>query len=343
MPLPKENIKIAVIHQNEINTNSYYDIAHYEGTLEMQQNIGLTDKQIIRKVNIYDRDPGIVEGVMRDCIYEGVNIIIATTYGYMDVCEKLAEEFPLVIFIHFTGYKYNNKNFANYSTRLYQARYLSGIAAGLQTQTGRIGFVAAMGKNNSEVTSGINAFAIGVQEVNPEARVYVMVTHNWYDPMGEAYAANVLIDAGCDVIAAHSNTSNPQIAAEHAGVWSIGNNVDMSDLAPDSVITSVTPRWGVFYTKLIESIINGTFKPYSYFYGFAEGTVDISPLNERLSVPGMKDAVESARQRIREGYNIFDGVLETNDGEFEGESGKSFSDVIILGGINWYYRNVMEL
>ena len=343
IPIAKEKIKIAVIYPNNINMNSYYDNAHNEGILEMQQKIGLEDSQIVRKENVFDGDSGVVEGVMRDCIAEGANIIFSTTFGYMDVCEKLAAEFPLVIFIQTLGTKHNNYNFANISTKLYQARYLSGIVAGLRTRTRKIGYVAALGKDSSEVTSGINAFAIGVEEVNPEARIYVKVTYSWFDAMGETDAANALIAAGCDVIAAHCNTAQPQTTAEKAGVWSIGFNTDMSTIAPDSVISSVVPNWGIIYTRLVESIINGSFKPAAYFLGLTEGAIDITPLKRELAPPGASEAVFAARQRILSGgFNVFDGVLETNDGRILGEAGKTLPDDVILGGIDWYYRTVLE-
>jgi basic membrane protein A len=261
----------------------------------------------------------------------------------MDTCEKLAVEFPQVIFIHATGYKYNSRNFANFMVRLYQARYLSGIAAGLQMKTGKIGYVAALGKGNSEVTRGINAFAIGVEEVNPEAKIYVQVTYSWYDPMGETNAANELAARGCDVIAAHSNTAMAQRAAQKAGVWAIGFNSDMSVYAPDAVITSVVPHWGPLYTQLVESIIRGTYKPAPHFYGLAEGVVDITPIS-RIANPEIEAAVEAARQRIKTGkFNVFDGVLETNEGGSVGEAGKTLSDDALMLKINWYYRNVIEL
>ena len=342
IPVPKEKIKIAIIHFNEIS-NSLYDYAHYIGTVEMQNKIGLADNQIIRKVNVFDNDLVLMEGVMRDCIHEGANIIIAVTFRYMDICEKLAKEFPQIIFVQTMGYKYNKHNFVNYSTRLYQARYLSGIVAGMKTKTGKIGYVAAMGKENSEVTGGINAFAIGVEEVNPEARIYVRVTHSWYDPMGETESANSLIAAGCDIIAAHCDSAMVQIAAQKAGVWSIGFNKEMSADAPDSVITSVIPYWKNVYTPFLESVINGTFRPASYFYGLEEKVVDITPLNEKLAAPETQAAVDSARQRIREGFNVFDGILEANNGTLFGEEGKTLSDAIILGGIDWYYQNVIVI
>ena len=343
MPMPKEKIKIAFIHLNEINRNSFYENAHYQGSLEMQQYIGLEDKQIVRKVNVFDGDPGVVEGIMRDCIAEGCNIIIATSFGFMGVCEKLAVEFPSVVFVQSMGNRRNSRNFTYYSARLYHASYLAGIAAGLRTETGNIGYVAAMGKENSEVSAGINAFAIGVEEVNPGAKVYVHVTYSWYDPMGEADATSALIAAGCDVIAAHCDTATPQTEAHKAGVWAIGFNWDMGDVAPDTVITSVVPHWGNIYIQLLESLINGTFRPAPYYYGLAEGAVDITPPDKKLAAPGTEEAVEAARRRIIDGgFNVFDGKLESNSGTYTGESGKTLPDETILGGIDWYYRNVIE-
>ena len=344
LPFPRENITIGVIHPNEIDSDSLFDLAQYHGTLEMQRNLGLSDSQIIRKTNIFTGDPIAAEGAIRDCIAEGANIIIAMSWGYMDTCEKLAEEFPNVVFAHATGIKYNNRNFTNYSIRLYQGRYLSGIVAGLRTQTNKIGFVAARGKDNSEVTGAVNAFAMGVALVNPNAEVYVIVTHSWYDPMGETNAANNLIAMGCDVITGHANTPSAQIAAQRAGVWAIGYNADMSTEAPDAVICSVVLNWDIPYSSFVQSIINGTFIPGTNFYGLSEGAINLTPLNELLSPQGAEEAVHASRYRIlNEGFNIFDGVLETNEGTTVGTPNTTLTDDQILNSINWYYRNVIEL
>jgi len=342
-PFPRERLVIGIIHPNEIISDSLYDQAHYYGTLEMQRIIGLEDHQIIRKTNIFSGDPAATEGAIRDCIIEGANVIIAMSFGYMDVCEKLAQEFPSVIFAHATGIKYNNSNFTNYSIRLYQGRYLAGIVAGLTTQSNRIGFVAARGRDSSEVTSGVNGFALGVASVNPDAEIYVIVTHSFYDPMGEANAANTLISLGCDIITAHANTPAAQIAAQNAGVMAIGYNADMSNEAPDAVITSVILNWDVFYINFIQGIIDGSFVPQTNFHGLAEGAIDITPLNMRLASPDAEAAVLLARQRLfNDDLNIFNGIIETNDGRTIGEAGRTLSDSNILYGMDWYYRNVIE-
>ncbi|MCL2094235.1 MAG: BMP family ABC transporter substrate-binding protein [Treponema sp.] len=343
-PFPRERVVIGVIHPNEIHSDSLFDQAQFQGTLVMQERLGLEDHQIIRKTNVFTQDQAATEGALRDCIAEGANLIIAMSFEYMDVIERLAREFPSVVFAHATGNRFNERNFANYSIRLYQGRYLAGILAGLRTETNLIGYVAARGRDNSEVTGGINAFAMGAASVNPDARVLVSVTHSWYDPMGETTAANALIAAGCDVITSHANTPSAQIAASRAGVWAIGYNADMKDAAPDAVIASVVLYWGALYTQFVQSVIEGTFVPQTHYFGLHEGAIDLTELNPLLAPPGAEEAIGEARQRIRQGgFNVFDGVMETNEGGTVGNPGGTLSDREILREMNWYYRNVEQL
>jgi phosphodiesterase/alkaline phosphatase D-like protein len=84
--------------------------------------------------------------------------------------------------MHCSGFKMAD-NMGNYFGRMYQARYLSGMVAGGMTKSKTIGYVAAF--PIPEVIRGINAFALGVQAVNPEAVVRVVWTKTWYDPATE--------------------------------------------------------------------------------------------------------------------------------------------------------------
>ena len=258
-PVAKEDLKVGVIHIGDPADGSGYSYAHDLGIVEMQKELGLEDNQIIRKNNIPDADPTKTEQAMRECIEEGCQVIYATSFNYMDTCEALAEEYPDVIFSHGTGYKSNDTNFNNYFGRIYQARYLSGIVAGMKTETNKIGYVAAMGSENSEVTGGADAFAIGVAEVNPDAQVYVKVTNSWLSPTEETNAAKALIAEGCDVIGQHCDTPNPQTEAEAAGVWGVGYNSDMEKDAPGATLTSVIWNWGKYYTEATKKVIDGTW------------------------------------------------------------------------------------
>ncbi len=339
--IAKENIKVAVIHIGNPADGSGYTYAHDQGIVGMQKALNLSDNQIIRKNNVNDTDPTATETAILEAIEEGANIVFGTSWGYMDTMEALAEEYPEVIFSHGSGYKSNGSNFNNYFGRIYQARYLSGIAAGLKTEKNLIGYVAAMGQENSEVTGGIDAFAMGVYSVNPDAKVYVKVTNSWYSPEEETNAAKALLAEGCDVIAQHCDTPNPQLEAEKAGAFGIGYNSDMSKDAPKATITSAVWNWAAYYTWAVENAINGTWTGENYFGGMKDGLIAISPLNESIAAEGTKEAIAKAEKEIMDGsFNIFDGVIETNDGKTVGEEGKTLDDGTITGGINWYFKTV---
>lgn len=329
----KDEIKIGVIHISDPAEGSGYTFTHDQGIIGMQKEIGLRDDQIIRKINVNDSDATAIETAILECIEDGCQVIFATSWGYMDTCEALAAEYPNVIFSHGTGYKSNGTNFNNYFGRIYQARYLSGIAAGLKTKTNKIGYVAAWGTDNGEVTSGCDAFAMGAYSVNPDCQVFVKTTNSWFDPEGEKQAALALINEGCDVIGQHCDTPNPQLAAEENNVWGIGYNSNMAKDAPKAVITSAIWNWSTYYTWAVNNVIAGTWTGENYYGGLAEGFVGITELSE-LAAEGTAEKIEEARKKIISGeWDVFDGEIEGNDGAKH--TSKHYSDV------NWYFKNIV--
>lgn len=338
--ISKDDIKVGVIHLSDPSEGSGYTYTHDLGIQGMQQNLGLSDEQIVRKLNVADSDADATREAIKECIDEGCNIIFTTSWGYMETTAEMAEEYPDIYFSHGTGYLSNGKNFNNYFGRIYQARYLSGIVAGMNTTTNKIGYVAAMGSDNSEVTGGIDAFALGIYSVNPDAQVYVKVTDSWYDPDAEKAAAEQLLDMGCDVITQHCDTSYPQTLAQERGVYGIGYNSDMSKEAPDACLCSVIWNWSAYYTSAVQSIIDGTWDGSNYYGGMNENLVGITELAD-FCADGTADKVKDAKRQILSGeIGVFDGVIETNEGTTVGEEGKTLDDATITGAINWYFKTV---
>lgn len=336
----KDSIKVGVIHLSDPAEGSGYTYTHDIGIMGMQQNLGLSDSQIIRKINVNDSDKEATRKAIKECIDEGCNIIFSTSWGYMETTAQMAEEYPDVYFSHGTGYMSNGKNFNNYFGRIYQPRYLSGIVAGMNTKTNKIGYVAAMGSENSEVTGGIDAFALGVYSVNPSAQIYVKVTNSWYDPAAEKAAASTLLDMNCDVITQHCDTTYPQLLAQQKKVYSIGYNSDMSKDAPDACLCSVIWNWSAYYTAAVQSVIDGTWDGSNYYGGMNENLVGITQLAD-FCKSGTQQKVDEAKKDIISGkLGIFDGVIETNTGTTVGESGKTLKDSDITGNINWYFKTV---
>ena len=338
--ISKEDVKVGVLYITDPAEGSGYSYTHDLGILGMQSNLGLTDEQIERKV-IEEGDKEKIKSVMEECITDGCNIIFTTSFGYMEATAELAEKYPQVYFSHGTGYMSNGSNFTNYFGRIYQARYLSGIVAGMNTKSNKIGYVAAMDTSNSEVTGGIDAFAIGVASVNPDAKIYVAVTNSWYDPEKEEAASRKLLDMGCDVMTQHCDTPFPMTLAQEYGVYGIGYNSDMSKEVPEACLCSVIWNWSAYYTAAVEDVIEGTWTGENYYGGMAEGLVEITDLAS-FCAEGTQEKVTQAKEAILSGSNnVFDGEMKTNTGETVGKAGSTLDDATITGSIDWYYENVV--
>ena len=332
----KEDLKVGVVHITVPAEGTGYTYTHDLGIQGMQKNLGLDDSQIIRKNNVDDTDATKIRTALEECVEEGCQIVFATSWGYMDYVEEIAEEYPDVLFAHGTGYKSNGKNFINYFGKINQARYLSGIAAGMKTTSNKIGYVAAQNNENGEVTSGIDAFAMGVESVNPDAKVYVKVTGSWFDPEGEGQAAKSLIDMGCDVIAQHCDTANPATEAEKAGVFAVGYNSDMAQKAPGATLTSVMWDWSVFYTEAVQKVIDGTWDGQNYFGSMQDGLVTLAPCSD-LCAEGTAEKIKEVQDKIISGeWDIFDGTTEYEDNQGQTHTLKAED----YGTCNWYYKNV---
>lgn len=338
--ISKEDIKVGVLYISDPSEGSGYSYTHDLGILGMQSNLGLSDDQIERKI-VDDADAEATKAAIEECITDGCNVIFTTSWGYMETTAEMAEEYPDVYFSHGTGYMSNGKNFNNYFGRIYQPRYLSGIVAGMNTKSNKIGYVAAMDTSSSEVTGGIDAFAIGVASVNPDAKIYVVVTNSWYDPEKEEAASRKLLDMGCDVMAQHCDTPFPLTLAQEYGVYGIGYNSDMSKEVPETCLCSVIWNWSAYYTATVGDIIEGTWDGENYYGGMAEGLVEITDVAS-FCAEGTREKVSEASEAILNGNNnVFDGELKTNTGEIIGSANTTLDDATITGSIDWYYENVV--
>lgn len=327
----KEKVKVGFLYIGPIGDGGW-TYAHNEGRKMLEKKTGV---ETIYKENVAEA-PGCMK-VMEDMISQGCNVIFATSFGYMDYMLQVAKKYPKVKFLHCSGYK-KATNMGNYFGRIYQARYLSGIVAGMKTKKNSIGYVAAF--EIPEVIRGINAFALGVQSVNPKAKVKVKWTHTWYDPAKEKEAAKALLDEGVDVVAQHQDTAGPQQAAEERGVWSIGYNTDMYSKAPKAYMTAPVWNWGPFYVDQVKQIKAGDWKAEAYWGGLKDGIVKLAPLTKNAP-EGAKAKVEAARKKIIAGeLKVFSGELKDQSGKVRVEKGKTMSDKEMLN-MKWFVEGVV--
>jgi basic membrane protein A len=251
------------------------------------------------------------ERVIRDFAQKGYDLIFTTSFGFMDPTLTVAKEFPDTKFVHISGYK-TNDNMSTVFGGIEEARYLSGLVAGKVTKSNVLGYVAAF--PIPEVVRGINAFAQGAREVNPDTEVRVVWTQTWFDPVKEKEAAEALLDQGADIIAQHQDTTEPQKAAKDRGALSIGYDSDMAQFVGDTVLTSPIWNWGPKYVEIVKSVQDGTFKSEQFYGHMKDGTFDLAPLSPRVP-DDVKQLVEQRKQELIDGtFNVFCGPLNAADG-----------------------------
>ena len=266
-------------------------------------------------------ETGEVETVERDFVAEGYDMVFATAFGYQPFTQKVAKDNPDVYFFGITPTVAPAENIQNFYGRLWDGRYLTGLVAGSMTKSNVIGFVAA--QPIPTVIAGINAFTIGVREVNPDATVKVVWTLSWFDPPKEKQAAVSLVNQGADVVAQHQDTPSAVQGAASKGAWAIGSESDMTAAAPDKYLTGTIWNWCNYYKQAVEQVRNGNFDAGEVYGGLEDGTVSLAPIND--AVPGnVAQRVKQARQAIIDGeLDYWQGPLKDNQGDVvvpEGET-----------------------
>ncbi|NLG10474.1 MAG: BMP family ABC transporter substrate-binding protein [Coriobacteriaceae bacterium] len=341
--ITKETVKVGFVHISD-PSDMGYTYNHDVGTKEMQQALGLSDSQIINKFNV--PEGAECDTALRELVDAGCNIIFATSFGFEDYVLEVAKEYPDVQFCHATGYKAASSelpNMHNYFASIYEARYLAGIAAGLKTETNKLGYVAAF--PFAEVISGYTAFYLGAKSVNPDVTMQIMYTNSWNDPTVESQVAKALIEKGCDVISQHSDSTAPATTAEDNGVWQVGYNNDMISAAPKASLISARIDWGIYVTEAVQSVLDGKEIPTDWCKGLADDAVFLSPLNTAIAAPGTQEAIDKAAKAIKSGeLKVFAGPLTGEGFDFDGKpvsitvaAGDHFPEQEAASAPSWNY------
>ena len=318
------DIKVGVIYIGDENEG--YTAAHMAGIDQMMSNLGLSEDQVVEKTLIPEDESAYDAAV--DLADQGCNIIFGTSFGHESYLLQAAAEYPEVQFCHATGYQAASSglsNMHNYFDSIYEARYVSGVVAGMKLNemiadgtitedTAKIGYVGAF--PYAEVISGFTSFYLGAKSQCPSATMEVQYTNSWADMSGEAEVAAKLIDDGCVLISQHADTTGAPTACETAGVPCVGYNIDMTSVAPNEALTSASMDWGVYYTYAVQCMLDGTAIDTDWCKGFSEGADKITPLNEKVVAEGTDEKVKEVEDALADGsLHVFDTSTFTVDGK----------------------------
>ena len=315
----RETLTVGFIYDNDESTPYTYNFSLAKDALERRYGDRVT---ILTCSNVLDDK---MEDPLRDLVTKGCNVIFFN--GYSELVVKLAPEYPEVEFCQTSYMDMTDKqvppNYHTFKGEAYQARYVSGIAAGMKiaqmieegvikSDEAVVGFVAAF--PTSEVISGYTAFLLGVRSVVPQAVMRVRYTETWSSYAQEKSAAQALIDEGCVVISQHTDTIGPAVACEETEgertVYHVGYNQSMSEVAPGTSLIASRICWEPYVTaavdavmarKSIEKVVSGRVHGTDVSAGFEKGWVEMVDINQQVAAPGTQKAMDAAIEQFKRG------------------------------------------
>jgi basic membrane lipoprotein Med (substrate-binding protein (PBP1-ABC) superfamily) len=241
--------------------------------------------------------------------------------------------------MHPAGFKLAD-NLGTYWGNNFEAMYLAGIAAGKATTSNQLGFVTAFPIPN--ILASVNAFQLGAHSVNPDVTTTLVLNNAWVDPAKEAAAVNALADAGIDVVTSIVDSPVTIVkTAEERGIKSIGfHSGAVAQFAPEGWLTGVDYTWGPLFTRVVQSIQDGTWKSEHIRGGIESDFVGLAPYGPSVS-DETKQLIEEAKTQLISGeLNIFQGPIADNTGTVripEGEAG----GIELLDTTDWLVEGVI--
>ena len=317
-----------------------YTKAHMDGIKEAASSLGIAESQIIWKYKVEETSACL--DAATDLVGQGCSLVISNSYGHQTFMVQAAEQFPDVTFVSMTGdfaAICGVPNMKNGFTKIYEARYVAGVVAGMKLQelisngtispestpehfdengNAKIGYVGAY--NYAEVVSGYTAFFLGVQSIVPNVVMEVNYTNSWFDIDKEGAAAEALVAKGCVIIGQHADSTGAPAAVQKlqdAGTvcYSIGYNIDMLPTAPTAALTSATNVWSVFYKELFEAALNGEEIAPDWAKGYDDGAVAVTEFGPSCAA-GTAEKVAEVEAALRDGsLKVFDTATFTVNGE----------------------------
>lgn len=171
---------------------------------------------------------------MREYAEGGAQLIWGESYAVENDARAVAADYPKTAFLMGSSGGPAGKNFGVFGTRNHEAAYLTGMLAGKMSKSNIFGSVG--GYPIPEVNLLINAFRMGVKEVNPKAKFLNGFIGAWFDPAKAKEAAVAQIDAGADIL--FGERIGTADGAKEKGAKAIGSLIDYSSRYPGTVFAN---------------------------------------------------------------------------------------------------------
>ena len=329
--VPQKKKKIAFVYSEELRDTGWM-FGHELGRGHLKEVFG---NAIETETFFADTEGAQAEELLRSICKSGYDVIFTVNPRLLKACLKTAVEYPDVIILN-CALNSPHQSVRAYYARMYEASFLTGMIAGAICTNDRIGFVGDYPLFG--VAAGINAFALGAKMVNPYANVYLTwSTLKDYDPENYFRKQDVSCIFEQDVLA-------PRETVGHFGLYHYVDGEKKELAAPEY-------QWGVFYEKIVDRILKGTWKTedsaekktekkaINYWWGMSAGVIDVT-YAPNLPIGTVK-LINAMKQNIISGtFHPFTGPLIQQGGKIHYHDGEVMKPEDIMR-MDWLVDNIV--
>lgn len=326
-----KKVKVAFIFDKDPNESEWL-YGHELGRLYLEEHC--SDKIETCEVHGLSTEDEIIDAI-EDMVKNKVDIIFTTSSQHVAASLKVAVNHPEVVILN-CSLNTSHKLIRTYYARLHEVKFLAGLIAGAMSEDGKIGYLADYPIIG--MPANINAFALGAKAVNPRAKVYL----EWTSVKGmsrekaiENFKANGISYISDQVMI------KPNAASRQFGLYQIDEDNNTINIAMPVY------QWGVFYEKLIDSIMVGTFKQeddqndkaINYWWGLSAGVVDLIYSNK---VPhGTQRILNLIKEHlVKNEFSPFGDYIKAQNGEVMNPDGHDLSPEDTMT-MNWLVDNII--
>jgi len=297
---------IILITPNPIGSNNFLQLAA-DGAKEAGEKYDAS-------VDVYEsEDPTSIQQNLDAAIREKPSIIIGVTFSVLDQFTEAAADNPDQQFLLIdTSAEKPTDNLTAAVFKEYEATYLTGVEAGLLTETNNVGVVASL--DTPFIHRWVDPFFAGAESVDPGVKTaaqYVGGDNPFGDQARAKAQAQILADGGADYIQAASSGGNIGIfeAAAEGGFKAFGVDTNQCLDSPGNVVDNAIKRVDVALVNSVGDILDGKTGGFTA-YGLAEGGVGLT---------GLEDDVADSKCLIADHPEVLEQVKKVRDQIVSGE------------------------
>ncbi len=299
---PKQRpLKIVFLHELDAKSSTW-TFAHGIGRRSLEEAF---PGQVITS-HIDHVLPGVDDEIRIEAAARGgADVIFTTSAPMMPACLKVAARHPDIKFLN-CSLNVPHPLVRTYYARTFKVKYLLGMLAGILTKGDEIGYLAHYPIYGTP--AGINAFALGVRAVRPDAKIILRWTclADKDSPLDFSDKPNISVIYGRD-------RKDPSVGNESMRVFNLYERL------PDGTLQDIaTPHlhWDCIYKEIVRSILDGTWtneendtsRAINYWWGLESGAVSIG--YERLLNTASQDLLSIVEaQLLQNNLRLFTGAL----------------------------------